>query len=490
MINNPHEILWQNDALIAVMNATLQGDLRHACCGVSIDTRTLQQGDIYFAIQGEKLDGHDYVAQAFAAGACACVVRQDFVKAHATMSGLLAVEDTLKALENLGRAARMRSKAKIIAVTGSVGKTSVKEALAHVLSLQGKTHYAEKSFNNHWGVPLTLSRLPPDADYGVFELGMNHSGEIAALVDQVRPHAAIITTIGPVHIEYLGSLEAIADAKSEIFLGLHDLREDGRIAILNHDMPLFDRVYKAAQKHAKKILTFSAQDNSNASAVLINHTPQTLEDDTQTNFISAKIFDEPISYTLPAAGSHMAQNSLAVLLGVDALGVDVKSASEALSSFQAPQGRGARQVLPWDGGTITLLDESYNANPTSMRAALDVLAQIPVQHGARKIAVVGDMKELGDFEKQYHRALAHELIAHKIDCVFCVGDAMAVCFENLPSAHQGFYTQKVEAMVEPLLSVLKAGDCVMIKGSNSMRMATLVKAIQHHSKQQHTQHSL
>lgn len=479
-VSNTQEPLWTQEDLSRLLSG--HGTLRGSCTGISIDTRSITQGDLYVAISGALHDGHDFVIDALAKGACGALVHPDFASAHQDIPALFVVEDPLLGLEALARAARARTKARLAAVTGSVGKTSAKDMLAHCLGAQGATHAAEKSFNNHWGVPLTLARLPQTAAFGVFELGMNHAGEILRLVDMVRPQAALITTIGPVHIEQLGSLEAIADAKSEIFTGLSDfpeagMAERGRIAVLNCDMPLFARALAQANRHADSILTFSAGSNPRADAVLVSYEGHIFHEGVLTNRVDAHFFGQEQSFYLSAAGYHMAQNALGVLLVAHSLGVDIKKACAGLATFHAPAGRGARHEIAWGNGTLTLLDESYNANPVSMRAALVLLAQTAKASGARTIAVLGDMKELGQGAEAYHRALAEACVALGLDTVFCVGALMRACFEALPAAMRGGYAPSVGAVIALVEEALEAGVCVMVKGSNSVGMEQLTKAI-------------
>lgn len=459
--------LWSGLGLVAPLQARLIGRPPEGVDGVSIDTRTLEPGDLFFAIKGRNSDGHAFVEKAFALGAAACVVDEAHVDFIAASGPLYVVRDTLSAMEGLGRAARARSKAWIAAVTGSVGKTSTKEMLRLTLDHFGPTHASAASYNNHWGVPLTLARMPQSAQYGVFEIGMNHAGEITPLVGMVRPHVAVITAIAPVHLENLGSLEAIADAKAEIFSGL---APDG-VAVINRDAPHFTRLYDAAQAAgAKRILTFGEHEHADARLVLVrrrdNH-----------NMVEATAFGERLAYRIAAPGKHVALNSLSALLVAHAMGVDVNEAAETFAEFKAPAGRGAQTRLRIPGGDFLLIDEAYNANPVSMRAALDVLAASPVGEGGRRIAVLGDMLELGPDEAQLHRELADAVAAASVDLVFAAGPLMKNLFDALPPHRRALWAPTSAALQEELPRAIRPGDAVMVKGSNGSKMGAVVVAI-------------
>jgi UDP-N-acetylmuramoyl-tripeptide--D-alanyl-D-alanine ligase len=422
----------------------------------------LEPGDLFVALKGPNQDGHRYVEQAFARGAAAALV-SDGVEAPGP---LLRVADTQKALEALGRARRAESAARIVAVTGSVGKTSTKEALRHVLARQAKTHASAASFNNQWGVPLTLARMPLDAAYGVFEIGMNHAGEIAELAPQVRPHVAIVTAIEPVHLEFFSGLEAIADAKAEIFLGL----EPGGVAIVNRDTPHFDRLKRAAGKAgAARVLGFGA--HAGADVRLLN-----LALHPACSCLSAEIDGQAATYKVGAPGRHWAMNSLAVLAAVKALGADLGLAALALAGVSAPKGRGLRHRVALRGGGFELIDDSYNANPASMRAALDLLAATPVGPRGRRIAALGDMLELGEASGRLHEELAGPA-AGRADLVFACGPEMARLYAALPQARRGAHAADSAALQPQLLAAVRPGDAVMVKGSLGSRMAPLVDAL-------------
>jgi UDP-N-acetylmuramoyl-tripeptide--D-alanyl-D-alanine ligase len=366
----------------------------------------------------------------------------------------------------LGRQ-RARGHARIVAVTGSVGKTGTKEALRHVLARQGETHASVASYNNHWGVPLTLARMPETAEFGVFEIGMNHSFEILPLVSMVRPHVTVITTVEPVHLAHFPGIEAIADAKGEIFSGL----TPGGTAIINRDNPHFARLAAhAAASPAGRIVTFGARETADVRLVSARIGPDSSD-------VSATLFGRPLDYRIGSPGRHTVMNSLAVLGAVSALGGDPEEAARALADLSPPEGRGARIELPLGSGAITLIDESYNANPASMRAALAVLSVVPVGSGGRRVAVMGDMLELGDEAARHHAAMAEAVEAGGIDLVFACGPEMKHLWDDLPAAKRGAYASTSAQLGETLLAALKPGDAVMIKGSFGSRMGPLVKLL-------------
>lgn len=462
--------LWTGLGLIGPLQARLSGELPRAIGGVSIDTRTLAPGDLFFAITGENSDGHDHVRTAFEKGAAAAVVSEARADALKGAGPLYVVRDVLNALERLGQAARERSKARIVAVTGSVGKTSTKEALRHVLSEAGQTHASVASYNNHWGVPLTLARMPKDSAFGVFEIGMNHSGEITPLVGMVRPHVAIVTTVAAVHSENFPSVEAIADAKAEIFSGI----VEGGAAIVNRDIEFYPRLSAAAHASpAGHVLTFG--EHEEADARLLSYSP--LSDGSA---VAAVILGERLTYRLGAPGKHVAMNSLAVLLAARAVGADLRAAAAALAAVNQPQGRGARVTLKAEGGEITLIDESYNANPLSMRAALELLGQSRPAQGGRRIAVIGDMLELGPHSAELHRALAEPVVNAQVDLLFASGPMSRGLFDACPCETRGLWGERSADIETALVETLKPGDVVMIKGSNGSKMGPLVAALKRH----------
>jgi len=460
--------LWTVDAMTAAMRARREGPLPDAVGGISIDSRTLAPGDAFFAIAGDSRDGHDFVEAALKADAGLAVVsasKRDTLPAGAP---LLVVDDVLDALRDLARAARARLSGKVIAVTGSVGKTSTKEALRLVLSRDGKTHVSAASYNNHWGVPLSLARCPGDARYAVFELGMNHAGEIGPLSQLVRPDIAIITTVAPVHLEYFASVDAIADAKAEIFEGL----VEGGIAILNRDNAQFNRLTdRARDARVSRLVTFGEEAGADARLIKC-----VLQPDFST--VQAGILGDDVTYKLGAPGRHLVMNSLAVLAAARLAGVDLAMAALALAELEPASGRGTRITLDTPGGKALLIDESYNANPLSMTAAIALLGQAEPGPRGRRIAVLGDMLELGGQSADLHAGLAQPIVDHAIDLVFCAGPAMRNLWEALPSNRRGGYANDSGALEPQVLAAVAGGDAIMIKGSFGSKMTPIVKALQ------------
>jgi UDP-N-acetylmuramoyl-tripeptide--D-alanyl-D-alanine ligase len=460
--------LWTVEAMAAAMRAARAGALPPSIPGISIDTRTIAPGEAFFAIKGDNRDGHDFVAAALAAGAGLAVVAADRRASFPKDAPLLVVPDVLDGLRELARAARARSQARIVGVTGSVGKTGTKEALRLALARQGETHASAASYNNHWGVPLSLARCPETARYAIFEMGMNHAGEIEPLTRLVCPQVAIVTTVEPVHLEFFGSVEAIADAKAEIFLGL----EPGGAAVINRDNPQFARLEKSAKRAGvERVISFG--EHARAQARLMRCS---LQSDGST--VQARILGTDVTYKLGAPGRHLVLNSLAVLAAVVLVGADLALAALALAELQPPTGRGARATLDVPGGAVLLIDESYNANPASMRAALALLGHADVGPRGRRIAVLGDMLELGSRGADLHRELAEAALAHEIDLVFCCGPLMRALWEALPSGRQGGYAETSTELESQVLSAVHPGDAIMVKGSLGSRMGPIVKTLQ------------
>ena len=459
--------LWTVGAMASAMGARVLGPLPASISGISIDTRTIAAGEAFFAIAGDNRDGHAFVAAALQAGAGLAVVSESRFAAMPADAPLLIVPDVLDGLRDLAKAARHRSRAKIVAVTGSVGKTGTKDALRLVFERQGETHASVASYNNHWGVPLSLARCPQTAEFAVFELGMNHAGEIAPLSRLVCPHVAIITTVEPVHLEFFGSVEAIADEKAEIFSGI----APGGVAIINRDNPHFDRLKRAAEAAAvSRIVSFGehAQADARLDKVALH---------ADCSSVAASILGVDVTYKIGAPGRHIVLNSLAVLAAVSVLDADLALAALALADLQTPAGRGARQTLTVPGGTALLIDESYNANPASMRAALALLGQAPIGPRGRRIAVLGDMLELGAGGAELHRALVEPVLAHDIDLVFCAGPLMRSLWEALPPERRGGYAESAAALEATVLGELCPGDAVMVKGSLGSKMGQIVTAL-------------
>ncbi len=457
-------VLWTGEEFLKAVGGRVVGSAPSAVSGISIDSRSLMPGEAFFAIKGDRVDGHDYVRDALDNHASVVVVEESKLGRFSRVQPAIVVDDVLKALERLAVAARARAKGKIIAVTGSVGKTSTKEMLRLVLSASGSVHASVASFNNHWGVPLTLARLPPDADFGVFEIGMNHAGEITPLTKMVRPHIAIVTNVEPVHLEHFPSVEAIADAKAEIFAGLEP---GGYFAVLNADNPHFERLSLVALKSGAQVMSFGQAKDANAR--LLMHS--VLSDRTA---ITASVLGKDVAYHLGAPGSHLVLNSLAALLAARLMELDVKAGAAALADFKPSTGRGERHVLTVNGGRATLLDESYNANPASMRAAIALLGQTKA---TRRIAVLGDMLELGEKADDMHRDLLWALEKARIDLLFCAGPHMRALYDELPEKRRGGWAE-VSTDLEPrVLGAIRPNDAIMVKGSNGSRMSLIVKAL-------------
>lgn len=438
--------------------------------GVDIDSRDIIEGDLFFALKGESMDGHRFVATAFAKGAAAAIVERPVDGPH------VLVKDTSSALQLLAKAARERAQATIIGVTGSVGKTGVKEAIFAALdrASRGNAHRSVKSYNNHVGVPLSLARMPARTRFGVFEMGMNHAGEIAALTAQVHPHVAVITTIAPAHIEMLGSEEAIADAKAEIFGGL----EPGGVAIIPADSPHYARLKDAAERHAGAVVSFGRAPHADVRLLDAVPAPD------GGSLVTADLGERRLCYTVAAPGEHWVINSLCVMAAVRAAKGDLGAAGIALAEMQGLKGRGARsEIACAGGGTALLIDESYNANPASMRATLAQLGATPAR---RRIAVLGAMKELGTHGPAFHAALAEPLAAAGIDYAVLVGDEMRALADELgkgaasalgkaiPFAHCATAGEALEALRE---WGVESGDAILVKGSNSVGLGALVAAL-------------
>jgi UDP-N-acetylmuramoyl-tripeptide--D-alanyl-D-alanine ligase len=460
--------LWTSAAMAEAMRAAASGVLPDAVSGLSIDSRTLAPGEAYFAIKGDVHDGHDFVAAALKAGAALAVVEVAQRDKFASDAPLLVVDDVLAALVDLARAARARLSANVIAVTGSVGKTSTKEALRRVLGAQGETHASAASFNNHWGVPLSLARCPATARFAIFEIGMNHAGEIEPLVKLVRPQIAIITTVEPVHLEFFAGIEAIADAKAEIFEGV----EPGGAVVLNRDNPQFARLARRAKKLGiKRIVSFGAHKKSDARLLDLSLHPA-------CSAVHANILGHDVTYKLGMPGRHMAMNSLAVLAAASLVEADLALAALALSQVEPAAGRGVRRALQLAGGEATLIDESYNANPASMAAALNVLGRAAVGPHGRRIAVLGDMLELGPTGAALHRGLVDAVKANQVDLVYCCGPLMRNLWDALSTGKRGGYADNAAGLEAQAVSAIRAGDAVMVKGSLGSKMKTIVNALE------------
>jgi UDP-N-acetylmuramoyl-tripeptide--D-alanyl-D-alanine ligase len=455
------EALWTVDELLKATGGKLHGTVSKPLTAVSIDSRAVKEGDIFIAIKGERHDGHDFVANALKAGAR--------VSPEMTAQGpvLEVAEDPLKGLINMGLAARARCHGQIVAVTGSVGKTSTKEMLRVALSASGETHASAASFNNHWGVPLTLARMPRETAFGVFEVGMNHAGEITPLVGMVQPHVGIITTIAASHLGNFDSLDGIADAKAEIFTGV----VQGGHAVISRDTPYFERLAAAAKACGiTDIVSFGKHPDSDVRMEQV-----ALHADCCC--VTASVFGETVIYKLGLPGEHMAVNSLCVLAAAKLMGADLARAALALAGAAPAKGRGVRERLRMNGGELMLIDESYNANPASVGAALALLGASQPGWRGRRIAVLGDMLELGPQGPELHAGLLEPMDAAKVDVLYAAGPLMANLWDRVPGERRGAYAATSEALRDALLAGLRPGDVVMIKGSLGSRMGPLVEAI-------------
>ncbi|WP_159593105.1 UDP-N-acetylmuramoylalanyl-D-glutamyl-2,6-diaminopimelate--D-alanyl-D-alanine ligase [Chelativorans xinjiangense] len=461
-------LLWDSQALVTATGGRPFGNLPEGVTGISIDTRTLERGEAFFAIKGDKFDGHQFATAAMAAGAGLLVVSEEKLPALGRLAvPKVVVPDVLKALEGLAAAARERTRAKVIAVTGSAGKTTTKEMLRHMLESAGSVHAADRSFNNHWGVPLTLARLPADCDYAVFEIGMNHPGEIEPLTRLVKPHIAVVTMVAAAHLGHFKSLDEIARAKGEIFSGV----VRGGHAVLNRD----DQRWKILSKMAgdagvKNIWGFG--ENARAQFRLVKWEPQE-----EGSAVTVKIAGQELAARVGAPGRHMAQNALAAVGAGYLAGADVARLLLALGDFSAGPGRGKRHLLRLDAGTFTLIDESYNANPASMRAAMQLLASTPVAGEGRRIAVLGDMLELGPHSAKLHAALADLIAASNVDLLYLGGVEMKALADNPPAGLTVEYREDAEKLQPLLLEAARPGDAIMIKSSKGIGFSKLVEAL-------------
>ncbi len=449
--------LWTSAQIAEATGGAVHGDFD--ATGVTFDSREVQPGDLFIAMPGTTHDGHQFVAGAIAAGAAGAIVSRPIDGPH------VLVADTARALEDLGRASRARSAARIIAVTGSVGKTSTKEAIYAALDRwrTGRVHRSVKSYNNHTGVPLSLARMPPDAEFAVLELGMNNAGEIAALTRLVRPHVALITAIAPAHIENLKTEEAIADAKAEIFQGL----EPDGVAIIPNDSPHRDRLLKAARRHAERIVTFGRGDADVHAVHAVSSGGGSL--------ITASLLDCDLTFTISQRGDHWVTNSLAALAVVEAVGGDVAAAGLALGDMGGLKGRGERHRVSLEGGELLLIDESYNANPASVAATLNSLGS---EGGVeRRIAVLGPMRELGLHSEELHAGLAPAVIEARVDRLILIGDEMEPLVTALEGRIEVDRAASVDDATERLLRLVRPGDAVLVKASNSVGLARLVERV-------------
>lgn len=451
--------LWTTDAVAAATGGRVQGDW--VASGISIDTRSIAPGDLFVALVGPNRDAHGFVPEALARGAAAALVSRPIEGVDP--EALVVVADTQAALEALGRAGRARSRARIAGITGSVGKTGTKEALRHVLSRQAPTHASAASHNNHWGVPLSLARMPEGATYGVFEMGMNHAGEISVLTRLVRPHVALITKIAPAHLAFFASVEGIADAKGEIFEGL----VPGGTAILNRDDAHYERLLRHARRGAPAaIVTFGEHPEADWRLVELSLASEHSD-------LVIRWRGHGIACRVGTAGRHWALNSLGVLAVAQALGADPEHAARSLADLRPPAGRGERHPFKVKGGEALLIDESYNANPVSVRAALALLGQME----GRRIAALGDMLELGERADALHADLAKTIAEVGVDLLFTCGRHMAHLHEAVPAALRGGHAPDSAALAVLVRDALRPGDVLLVKGSLGSRMARVVDAV-------------
>ncbi len=457
--------LWTVAEAVAATGGRPEGLSDGPLSSVSIDSREIAPEALFVAIKGDKLDGHDYVEAALAAGASAALVSEEWFRAHPTQK-VIVVADPLEGLRALGRAARARSRALIVAVTGSAGKTTTKEAIRTVLGAAGRTHYSIKSFNNHWGVPLMLARMPREAQFGVFEIGMNHAGEITPLTQMVRPHVAVVTTVAAAHLEFFDSISSIARAKAEIFEGL----EEGGIAVLNADHDYLHILFaRARELGIGKILTYGYDADSNYAI----SAPEVIGPRT---FARVTSDSETFDLNLQVRGRHMVANAAAALVVSQVAGVDRDTALRALAEFGAPEGRGQTLRLGPPNKPLLLVDESYNANVASMTAAMEVFAVLPPP-GGKKVLVLGDMLELGEQGPALHQSLKNAVLGTGATHVFLVGRAIEALADDLDEGLVAGRGWRIDDVMEAILSSLAHGDAVMVKGSKGVRLASLVEQI-------------
>ena len=478
--------MWNAQDVRDATGGQLLGNAHWQAGAVAIDSRNLPPGALFVALAGEHHDGHAYVLQALQAGAVAAVVQQ-VPEGVPEDAPLVVVPDTQQALEALARAARARTQARIVAITGSVGKTGSKEALRHALSAVGNVYATQGNLNNHIGVPLCLANLPQDADFGVFELGMNHAGEIAALSQLVRPEVAMITTVEAVHSEFFKDEQAIAAAKAEIMEGM----STDATMVLNYDNRHYAYLQGEADRRSLRSIAFGKHEGSACRLMDYRICAQGAD-------VHAVITGTPVQYRLGATGAHWAHVSVGVLAIVHALGADLPKAAAALAYFYEPKGRGRTRQITLGVGTVTLVDDSYNASPASMRAAFAKLqelrtlrqqqAQSPVS--CRTVAVLGDMLELGPQAPQLHQALLPALQHNHIDVVFAAGEFMQHLYAQLPPEMRGAYAPTAQVLAPEVAGALQADDIVLVKGSRGSRMDIVVDAIESETRTQENTHAV
>jgi UDP-N-acetylmuramoyl-tripeptide--D-alanyl-D-alanine ligase len=457
--------LWTSAELADATGGKISGSW--SVNGVSIDSRSVSVGDLFVALEGPNFDGHDFVFDAIERGASAAMVARIPSEGKQTVNeaNLIQVGDTMTALQSLAKAARLRMSGRVVAVTGSVGKTTTKEALALTLSRQGRTHATSGNLNNHLGAPLSLARMPEDTEYTIIELGMNHAGEIEPLSRLVRPHVAVVTTVEAVHLEFFSSVEAIADAKAEIFTGL----EAGGVAIIPSDNLHHDRLARAAHAAGAASIVSFGTDNSAAYRLIAWSVSEA------GTRIAADVNGQRLVYDIGMTGKHMALNSLAVLAAVEALGGDVAQAAGDLNDMKPPPGRGARSSIALSGGTFDVIDESYNASPASVAALIEALNA--TRKRGRVMLALGDMLELGDQTDALHADLAIPITAAGIDRVFTAGPAMRHLHSALPAAQAAAHALNSTDLAPLVADAAQPGDVIAVKGSFGSRMSVVVDAL-------------
>ena len=455
-------MLYTIDELLEATSGSLVGETIEGVNDISIDTRTLKTGEAYFAIKGEVHDGHKFVGDAVDAKAALCVVEHEkFEELKKNKGSFLVVENVLIALEKLAEFSRARSKAQIVAITGSVGKTTTKEMLK--LALGENSHASQASYNNHWGVPLSLAKMPKQTNYGVFEIGMNHSGEITPLVKLVKPDVVLLNNVAPVHLAAFNSVEEIAYAKSEIFHGL----SSGGSAVLDKDNEWFDLLHSLAlKKNGVRIMTFGKSHESDSHLISVR-------DENSQSYIKINLDGRDYEIVTDALGEHMAKNISAVLAVLHSLKVDIEPCLPRLESMQPVKGRGQRHKLKKAGETFTLIDESYNANPLSMKSAINLLGNTPTT--GNRIAVLGDMLELGKDADKFHAELQSCLQKNKIDKIFLVGEHMAALHKELNGA--AIHTQDIRSLTDEIITTIAKDDIIMAKASFGMQFSHLIESL-------------
>ncbi|WEX76350.1 UDP-N-acetylmuramoylalanyl-D-glutamyl-2,6-diaminopimelate--D-alanyl-D-alanine ligase [Sinorhizobium numidicum] len=460
--------LWTSSDLLAAMNGRPVGNLPEGVVGISIDSRSISNGEAFFAIKGDRVDGHDYAGLALANGAALLVVSEGKIPALGRLiAPMIVVDDVLEALIRLGCAARDRSAAKVIAVTGSVGKTTTKEMLRHVLSPLGRVHASVASFNNHWGVPLTLARMPEATDYGIFEIGMNHPDEIRPLTKMVRPHVAVVTSIAAAHLGNFASLDEIATAKAEIFEGV----VNGGHAIINHDSPQYALLERAAAAAGvSHVHSFGANPKSEFRLV-------EFAGGADRSVLWAGIGGRTLEVAIGAPGRHIAENALAVIAAAKLAGADLDLVLASLATMQPEKGRGLRHRLKVGTAYLTLIDESYNANPASMRAAISLLRDAEPPAGGRRVAILGDMLEMGEHAADVHAALAEPIVEAGIADVWLAGPEMAHLRDALPPEVSVVYRESIDDLSAYALGAVVPGDVVMVKSSKGTGCVRIVQAL-------------